>query len=180
MALVLVALGVGQNAGHHAAHRVGHRHGGDLTPREHKVAQGQLLVHIGVDEPLVNPLIMAAYQDQMVIVLGQPHRLRLGEGPATGGQVDGVGSFIPRDLTDVLPALIEWVGLHHRAPPAAIGVVVHLLLLIEGVVPDLVGLDLNIAPLLGPAQDRLAEHVPHRQVEEGHDIHAVHPVTSLQ
>ena len=81
---------------------------------------------------------------------------------------------LPRLLTDVLPALVEGVGLHHRPPAAAVGVVVYLPLLIQCVVPDLVALDADVAPLLPPAQDGFAQHVPHHVGEQGHDIDTVH------
>ena len=80
----------------------------------------------------------------------------------------------PASLADVLPALVEGVGLHHRPPAAAVGVVVHLLLLVQGVVPDLVALDADIAPLLPPAQHRLAQHIAHHIREERHNINPVH------
>ena len=81
---------------------------------------------------------------------------------------------LPRLVTDVLPALVEGVGLHHRPPAAAVGVVVHLPLPIQGVIPDLVALDADIAPLLPPAQNRLAQHIAHHIREERHNINPVH------
>ena len=60
---------------------------------------------------------------------------------------------------------------------------VYLLLLVQGVVPDLVAVDADDVPLLGPAQDGLAEHVPHHVGEEGHDVDVIlkgHGLTSLR
>ena len=83
----------------------------------------------------------------------------------------------------MLPALVQGICLHHCPVPAAVGVVVHLLLLVEGVVPDLVALNADIAPLLGSAQDGLAQHVSYYNLEQRHDVNVVekvHPFTSLR
>ena len=176
MALVLEALGVGQHPRHQAAHRVRPRHGGDLPPGEHEIPQGDLLVHALVDEPLVDALVVAAHQDQAVVLPGQPLGVRLGEGFAAGGQVDGMGP--PRPLpAEVVPAAEQGVGLEHRPPPPAVGVVVHLLLFVHRVIPELVGGNTQEVPLLSPAQDGLGQHVPHRVGEQGDDINAVHKLS---
>ena len=49
-----------------------------------------------------------------------------------------------------------------------------LLLLIQGVIPDLVALDADVAPLLPPAQNGLTQHIPHHIRKEGHNINMVH------
>ena len=108
----------------------------------------------------------------MVVVRQQLPGLGLGEGGPAGGEVDGAGFLRAEALPDVGPAPVEGVRLHHRPPAAAVGVVVHLLLLIDGKVPDLVGVDADIAPLLGPAQDGLVHHVPHSFGEQGHDVNS--------
>ena len=173
VALIFKALGVGQHPRHQAAHRVRHRHGGDLSAGEHEIPQGNLLVHALVDEPLVDSLIVAAHQDQMALFPGQPSGVRLGKGFAAGGEEDGEWAlFIP--LADVFPAPVQRVGLEHRPPASAIGVVVHLVLLIGGVVPDLVGFDAQDVPLLRPAQDGLGQHVAHRVREQRHNVDVIH------
>jgi len=103
---------------------------------------------------------VAADQDQTLVIIFQPPGVGLGEGLPRRGHVDGVDPF-PRLLADVLPAAVEGIGLHHRPPAAAVGVVVHLLLLIHGVVPNLVAVHPDIAPLLPPAQHGLTEHISH-------------------
>mgnify|MGYP006902973050 CR=1 FL=1 len=50
----------------------------------------------------------------------------------------------------MLPALIEGIGLHDSTSSAAVGVIVHLFLLIFCIIPDLVTVDADIAPLLSP------------------------------
>ena len=84
VALLLVAGGLRQNAGHHAAYRVRHRHGRDLPAGEDKVPQADLLVHALVDKPLVNALIVAADQGQVVVIPQELPGLLLVEGGAAG------------------------------------------------------------------------------------------------
>ena len=54
--------------------------------------------------------------------------------------------------------------------PAAVGVVVHLVLLVGGVVPNLMALDLDMIPLLGAPQNGLIHHITHRLREQGHNV----------
>ena len=129
VALVLKTLRVGQHPRHQAAHRVRHRHSGDLPPGEDEVANRDFLIHALVDKPLVHALIVAAYEDQAPLLPGQPPGVRLGEGFATGREKNGAGPGV-RQGADVLPTPVQRVGLEHRPPASAVGVVVHLLLLI--------------------------------------------------
>ena len=162
---------VGQHARHHAADRIRDRHGRDLAAGQHEIAQRQLLVHALLQEPLVHALIVAADQDQMVVfLLDLPGHL-LVEGAAAGGHVDGVYP-LARFIADVLPAAVQGVGLHHRAPAAAVGIVVHLHLLVGGIVPDLVGGDGDIAPLLRPADDGLIHHGVDGVGEQRHNVNS--------
>ena len=46
----------------------------------------------------------------------------------------------------------------------------NLVLLVGGIVPNLVGLYADIAPLLGPAQDAFRQHIPQRIREKGENI----------
>ena len=91
------------------------------------------------------------------------------EVPAAGGQIDGVDP-LPRLITDMLPAAVQGIGLHHRAAAAAVGIVVHLHLLVGGIVTDLVGLNGHQTLRPGPADDGLAHHGLHRVREQGHDV----------
>ena len=170
MGLLHEALLVRQDAGDHAADGVADGHGRDLAAGEDEVAHRNFLVHALVDEALVDALIVAADQDDVVPLLLQFPGNGLVEGPAAGRHENGVGVGIAGDLPDMVPAAVEGVRLHDGAPAAAVGVIVHLHLLIGGIVPDLVGLDGEEAPLLGPAQDADVQHGVHRLREEGHDI----------
>ena len=149
MGFLLKALRVRQNAGNHAAYRIRHRHGGDLPASENEIAHGQLLVHTFVDKPLVNALVVAADQNQVAVIGFQLPGDGLGKGAAAGGHEDGATGAVGVD--NVFPAAEQGVCLHDGAPSAAVGVVVHLHLLVGGVGPNLVGADGDIAPLLCPA-----------------------------
>ncbi|MPM86835.1 hypothetical protein SDC9_133927 [bioreactor metagenome] len=164
------ALLVRQDAGHHAAHRVAHRHGGNFPAGEDKVSHGELFVHAFVQKPLVHALIVTADQNQVVVLFLQLFGDRLGEHPPAGGHVDGLARA--KDLHHVVPAAVQRIRLHYRATPAAVGVVVHLHLLVGGVLPDLVGLDGDVAPLLGAAQNADVQHSVHRLREQGQNVNS--------
>ena len=60
--------------------------------------------------------------------------------------------------------------MHHGPPATAVGIIVHLHLLVGGVGPDLVGADGDVSPLLGPAQDADVHHGVHGFREEGQNV----------
>ena len=104
VALLLEALRVGEHPGHQSGHRVGHHHGGQLAAGEYEVADGDLLVHTLLNEPLVDALIVAAYQNQVVVIVPQAAGVGLHEGFAGGGHVDGMSRA--EGVHNVLPALV--------------------------------------------------------------------------
>lgn len=77
VALLLVALLLGQNAGFQAEDAVCHHQAGQLAAGEDIIADGDLLIRKGIDHALINALIVAADQGQ-VVVLGQPPGVLLG------------------------------------------------------------------------------------------------------
>ena len=178
MAFIGVAHLVAQDAGHQPGHGVGHGHGGNLAAGEDEVPQGDLLVHALVDEPLVDALVVAADQNQIFHRVPQAHGVFLGEGFAAGGEVDGVDRAADL-VADGLPAAVEGIGLEDGSVAAAVGVVVHLVLLAGRVVPDLPGLNANQVPLLGPAQDALVHHIAHGVGEERENVNP-HLLPSLR
>ena len=66
--LFLKALCIGQNTGHHAADGIRHCHGGNLAAGEDEIAHADFLVHALVNKALVNALIMAADQNQVIVI----------------------------------------------------------------------------------------------------------------
>ena len=81
-----------QHARHHAADGVRHGHGGDLAARDDEVSHREFFVHALVDEALVDALVVAADENQMVIALFQLARHRLREGAPAGREIDGMAS----------------------------------------------------------------------------------------
>src|SRR6185295_17641785 len=77
-------------------------------------------------------------------------------------------------LAAVLPKffdrLEDRLGHDHHARPAPVRRVVHLLVLVPGVVPEIDQVDLHLARLLGPLQDALAHHPRKHRGEERHHV----------
>ena len=147
VALLLVALLLGQNAGFQAEDAVCHHQAGQLAAGEDIIADGDLLVRKGIDHALINALVVAADQGQ-VVVLGQPPGVLLGIALPTCRQeyyMRRRPSLFLHFLLDCPQAVGNGLGIEHHAAAAAIGIVVGLLLFIQGVVPDLVAVGLNIS-----------------------------------
>ena len=119
---------------------------------------------------------MAADQQQAVI-LGQPpgvglgvplapcrHKYNMGRRPALFGHL----------ALDVPDAVGDGLGIQHHPAAAPVGVIVGLLLAVEGVVPDLMAVGLDVPPAGGPAQDALVQHPLAHLREEGRNVHT-HP-----
>ena len=168
MALILEALRVCQHPRHHAAHGIRHSHGRDFPAGEHKISQGDFLVHALINKALVDALIVTADQNQ-IVHFAQANGIGLLKCMAAGGEIHGVHR--PCCLVaDGFPAAIDGVRLHNGPPAAAVGVVIHLVLLVGCVVPNLVGLNPNEPPFLSPAQDALRQHIPQRVRKQGQNI----------
>ena len=114
---------------------------------------------------------MAADQNQTVVIRFQLLGKLLIEHPAAGGQINGMHP-LPCLIADMLPAAVQRIGLHHRTAAAAVGVIVHLHLLIGGVVADLVGSDGHNALCLRPADNGLAHHRLDGIGEQCHDVNS--------
>ena len=181
MALAGVALGVRQHARHHAADAVRDDHRAELAAGEHKVADGELLVHARLDEALIHALIMTADEHELIIIGLELARLRLREHLPLRGEVDhaaarrGHGGIRKRRVE----AALERLRHHDLTPAAAIRVVVDLLLAVFGIVADLVAADVEQAARLRPAEDALTEHGAHGVGKERENVDA-HALTSLQ
>ena len=170
VALVLKAGRIGQHARHKAADGVRNGHGRDLTAGDDKVADGKLLVNALVDEALVDAFVMPADKNKIVHFC-QTAGIALIEHMPGGGEVDRVDGRTCL-IADMTPAAVERVCLQHGTVAAAVGIVVHLILPVRSVIPDLVRLDAENAALLRAAEDRLAQHVADGVREERHDINS--------
>ena len=167
--LLREALLVRKDARHHAAHGVRERHRGDLPAGDDEIAHADLLVHAFVDKALVDALVVAADENEVVKALLQFPRDGLRERAPAGGKIDGVP---PRTglLAHARPAAVKGIGLHHRAASAAVGIVVHLHLFVGGEVPDLVRFDGDVPALLRAAEDARVHHRVHRVGKESENV----------
>ena len=71
---------------------------------------------------------------------------------------------------DGAEAVGNGLSVHHHAQAAAVGIIVHLLLLIEGIVPDLVTADIQQALGLSAADDAFVQHGAAHIREQGEQI----------
>src|SRR5699024_2412396 len=85
------------------------------------------------------------------------------------------GAALLRHLPlDVPDAVGDGLGVQDHPAAAPVGVVVGLLLAVEGVIPDLVAVGLDVPPPGGPAQDALVQHPLAHLREQGRNVHT-HP-----
>jgi len=169
VALVREADLVAQHARHESGYRVADHHRGDLAAREHEIARRELLVRALLQKPLVHALVVAADEDDVLIVALQLLRLLLGEHGAARREEDRVHGG--RDLVaDGRPAVVERVALQNRAPSAAVGVVVDLVLPVRRVVADLVGLDREQALFPRAAENAGRQHGLDGLWEKGQNV----------
>ena len=169
VALVREADLITEHARHEARHRVHDAHRRQLAAGQHEVANRNFLIHALVEEPLVDALIVPADQNQRIIVPPELLRLLLLKHRAARREIDRVRGCAQL-ITDRRPAAVERVALHHRAAPAAIGIVVHLILFVRGIVPDLMRVDLNESFFLRAAQNTGLHHRVHGLRKERHDV----------
>ena len=173
MALPDIAHGVRQHSRHQPADRVRNRHGRQLPAGEDKVPEGNLLVHAGVQEALIHALVMAADQHQVVVIPLQAAGRFLVEGGALGREIDHPPAAFP-SLIGLrgyrIQAALQGLGHHDAAEAAAVGVVVHLVLPVLGVIANLNAGDVQNSFAAGPSQDALVEHLAHVARKEGQNI----------
>ena len=98
--------------------------------------------------------------------LRQLTRFLLGEHRPLWGHIDKIRP-LSRLLADRAEAVGDGLGVHHHPLPAAIGIVVHLLLLIEGIVPDLVAVHLKRAFALRAPEDAFRQYPVTHLIKQG-------------
>ena len=74
-------------------------------------------------------------------------------------------------ILDGAPAAVQRVRLHNGSLPASVGIVVHLVLFVGGIVPDLVGFQLKHALFLGPPQNAFRKDGVHGVRKQGQHVH---------
>ena len=107
-------------------------------------------------------------KEQQTGTAGKLHRLLLGKNLPLGGWEDHIGP-LPRRLADGLPAAVDGGGLHQHPPAAAVGAVVHPVVLVAGVVPDIPVPHLYLSGPLCPADDAfVGDRLAHIHKKGGH------------
>ena len=174
VALILIAFFLSQHAGLQAQHAVGHNKAGQLTTGQHIITDRDFLIAEGVNDALVNALIMAADEGNGVIG-GQFPGLFLIVGAARSRQEHHMG---------LLPPLPGALGLHspqavgdrlcvqHHAAAAAVGVVIGLLLLVFCIVADLMAVRLEQVLRACAAQNAGREEAVAQLGKKRYDINA--------
>ena len=172
MALAGVALLIGKHSRHKAAHRIGHGHRRDLAAGEDKVAKRYLLIDALLDEALIHALIMPADEYKMIVIALEALCRLLRVGLALRGHVYHAAAHPLRLCLYRVKAALERLRHHHAAEAAAVGVVVHLILLVLGIVAYLHAVYFNYAFLRRAAYDALMKHRIDRRGEKRHYIYA--------
>ena len=116
VALVRIALLVGEDARHHAADAVRDGHRGYLPAREDEVAEGYLLIDALLDKALVYALVVAADEHKVVVVAPEALGLGLVEGPALRGHIYDARAPLPGVAEDVAEAALERLRHHDEGP----------------------------------------------------------------
>ena len=75
-------------------------------------------------------------------------------------------------ITDSFPAAVQRICRHLGTPAASVRVIVHLILLVGSVVPDLVGFDFDEPTLLGPTQNAFGQNVTQSLREQGQNVNS--------
>lgn len=140
----------------------------EIAAGQHKIPQGKLLIHALVYKALIDALIVPAYEDD-ILLLTQANGVSLRKGMAAGRKINSMNRPC-RLIADGFPAAIQRICLHDGPPAAPIGIVIHLILLIGGIIPDLMRLNMDEAPLLGTSQNALGEYISQRIREQGQNI----------
>ena len=177
MAFVFKAFRVCQNTGHHTANCIRHCHGSNFAAGQHKVTQGNLFINALIDETLIDALIMTADQNQ-IFHLAQTNGICLPKGMTARRQINGVHRATCF-VADSLPASIQWVRCHDSTTSAAVGIVVHLILLVGSVVTNLMGFNADESTLLSTAENTLRQNITQRLRKKRQNINS-HRYASLQ
>ena len=91
-----------------------------------------------------------------------------------GAQVNHPAAALPGALQHRVQAGLQGLGHHHAAVAPAVGVIVHLVLLVVGIVPDLEAVDLHDALFGRAADDALVQHRVHRVWEQSQNVDPHH------
>jgi hypothetical protein len=162
-----------QRTGKEARGRLDDDQGRQLSAGEDVIADGDLLVHRTKADPLVDPFIPAAEEDNPPSFGRQPPGRLLGEPLPLGGEEDHPGR-IPR-RTERLHGPEDRLRLEHHPRAAAVGDVVGDPVTSLGPVPQVVDPDAQEPFLLRAAEQALLERRSEDPGEQGQNLNLQHP-----
>ena len=164
-----------QDAGHHAGNCIDHHHGRKLPSGQHIIPDGNIICNDFLQHPLVNPLIMAAEKDQ-ILLAGKLLGHLLGKNLSLRGHVDdaqtGQLSFFIRcvrnwcaffcpphgdPLLHGRTGIVNGLSLHQHARSASVWIIVHLFVFILRIVPDVHRFQFNTALFGRTSQNALRQ-----------------------
>ena len=175
MTFVCEAGFIRQHPGNHAGYTVDKNESGQFPAGQHIIPDRNLLVHKGVKNPFVPPLLLAA-QNAYSRQLCQLNRPRLGQNGALRGHIDKMGTGA-RLFTNRTEAVGNGLGVHHHSHPPSIWSVVNLLLLVFCIIPYLVCVDFQNTLFLCPPDNAFVQKGVAHFGEERHQVYSHHQTT---
>jgi hypothetical protein len=137
MALRLQGRGCANCAGQKANNAVDDRHGRQFAPSQNKITHRNLLVSQASDA-LIKTFVVAAEQNQLLVVPGPSLQIRLHQGLSLGSHQQNPPTSQDRDG---LKSGKHRFGLEHHARTAPVGKIIHFAVTIRGVIPGIVGVE---------------------------------------
>ena len=176
-----------QNARNHAGNGVDHHHSREFSSGEHIVPDGYLIGNNRFKNPLIDPFIMTAEEDQ-ILLFCQFFRHALVKMPPLGGHIDhtrsachinarrfaGTPHLTGAPCAD--PFLHRHAGvvyrlcLHEHPGASSIGIVIHLFMLIHSIIPYVYRLQTDMPVLDRSSQDAGCETFRHHLWKQGQDM----------
>ena len=114
--------------------------GGEIPAREHIVAYGYFLVNYLVDKALVHALVMAAEDNEVIVVFRKLHGFFLRKHLSLGRHIDNVPFFagVYLGCSYRCIAIVYRYGAHKHTHTAAVGSIIHAAVLILGIIAYIV------------------------------------------
>ena len=156
---------VPQHAGDETGDAVGDGQSRDLAAGQHEIAYGHHVRGEGVDIALVDALVVAADDDELLFFCQLPGQ-SLVEGTARRGGDEDAGTLVCGDGSR---GRGQHVRLQHHAASAAVEAFVRGLVLIQGKVPDVGHRDVQQPGLPAPAYHGMVQRREHFR-EQGQDV----------
>ena len=150
-------------------HPVDQGHRRELTPGEHEIADGHLLIGQAADA-FIEALVVAAEQHQLIVLRGPALQVGLLQRPPLGRHQQHPGALLPGNR---LHCRKHRLGLEHHAGTAAIGHIVHLAVAVGGEIARIVEMQLGDAAAEGATDDAEIRQGGEGLGSQAHHIEAV-------